>query len=63
MYLSCCAWALTAHPKDVLSDMRSLGFRRIDIRPDFLDEEEVPALLEHAFLERLFDSSLLRRTG
>jgi len=46
MYLSCCAWALTAHPKDVLSDMRSLGFHRIDIRPDFLDEEEVPALLE-----------------
>ena len=45
MYLSCCAWALTAHPKDVLSDMRSLGFNRIDVRPDFLEEEEVTALL------------------
>ena len=38
MYLSCCVWALTAHPSEVLSDMRSLGFHRIDVRPDFLIE-------------------------
>ncbi len=44
MYLSCCVWALTAHPEDVISDMRSLGFHRIDIRPDFLDTVDVQAL-------------------
>ena len=44
MYLSCCVWALTAHPKDVIADVRSLGFRRIDIRPDFLDSEGVQSL-------------------
>ncbi len=44
MYLSCCVWALTAKPSEVLSDMRSLGFNRIDIRPDFLEDEDVQAL-------------------
>ena len=44
MYLSCCVWALTAHPSKVLSDMRSLGFHRIDIRPDFPMEEDVQTL-------------------
>ncbi len=44
MYLSCCVWALTAEPSEVLSDMRSLGFHRIDIRPDFLEEKDVQAL-------------------
>lgn len=41
MYLSCCVWALTAHPSKVLADMSSLGFRMIDIRPDFLEGEDV----------------------
>ncbi len=44
MYLSCCVWALTAEPSEVLSNMRSLGFHRIDIRPDFLEDEDVQAL-------------------
>ncbi len=46
MYLSCCVWALTANPEEVLSDMRSLGFRRIDIRPDFLMEGNAHSLQE-----------------
>ena len=46
MYLSCCVWALTAHPSEVLSDMRSLGFHRIDIRPDFLIEGDARTLRE-----------------
>ena len=44
MYLSCCVWALTGHPSRVLSAMRSLGFQRIDIRPEFLDGEDVQSL-------------------
>lgn len=44
MYLSCCVWALTAHPSEVLSDMRSLGFHSIDIRPGFLIDEDAKAL-------------------
>ena len=44
MYLSCCVWALTAEPSEVLSNMRSLGFHRIDIRPDFLENADVQAL-------------------
>ena len=46
MYLSCCVWALTAHPSKVLSDMQSLGFNRIDIRPDFPIEGDAQALQE-----------------
>ena len=46
MYLSCCVWALTAHPAEVLSDMRSLGFRRIDIRPGFTVEGDARTLQE-----------------
>lgn len=44
MYLSCCVWALTAPQNEVISDMRSLGFKRIDIRPDFLEPEDLPTL-------------------
>ncbi len=36
MFLSCCVWALTAPEDDVMSGMQSLGFRWIDIRPEFL---------------------------
>lgn len=46
MYLSCCVWALTAPAANVLSDMRSLGFHRIDIRPDFLLEGDAKTLQE-----------------
>ncbi len=46
MYLSCCVWALTASPGEVLSDMESLGFRWIDIRPDFAPLKEVHSLSE-----------------
>ena len=35
MYLSCCVWALSAPEESVLSDMKALGFRWIDIRPEF----------------------------
>lgn len=44
MYLSCCVWALTADASIVLSGMRSLGFHKIDIRPDFLEKRDVPLL-------------------
>ncbi len=40
MYLSCCVWALTAPQNEVIADMRSLGFKSIDIRPDFLQPED-----------------------
>ncbi len=36
MYLSCCVWALTAPEENVMSDMQSLGFQWIDIRPQML---------------------------
>ncbi len=50
MYLSCCVWALTASPADVISDMGSLGFRWIDIRPDFAPPEEMKTLAERQSL-------------
>jgi len=46
MYLSCCVWALTAPQDKVISDMRSLGFKKIDIRPDFLEPEDLSTLEE-----------------
>ena len=46
MYLSCCVWALTANPGAVISDMGTLGFRWIDIRPDFAPMDEVLTLAE-----------------
>ncbi len=45
MYLSCCVWALEAPAREVISDMRSLEFHTIDIRPDFLEEEDVSVLM------------------
>lgn len=44
MYLSCCVWALTASPKEVITDMGTLGFGWIDIRPDFLESPDIQAL-------------------
>ena len=46
MYLSCCVWALTASDESVVTDMRTLGFRWIDIRPDFLKAPTIQALAE-----------------
>lgn len=60
MYLSCCVWALTAPENRVLSDMRALGFRCIDIRPDFL---QTPASQAHARSQSLKVSSVAASYG
>ena len=44
MYLSWCVWALTAPEESVLSDMNALGFRWIDIRPEFLKSSAAQAV-------------------
>ncbi len=44
MYLSCCVWALSAPEKDVYSDVNALGFRWIDIRPEFLKSSAAQAV-------------------
>ena len=44
MYLSCCIWALTGPEESVLSDMNALGFRWIDIRPEFLTSSAAQAV-------------------
>ena len=46
MYLSCCVWALTAPEEDVMSGMQSLGFRWIDIRPEFLTTSAAQAVAQ-----------------
>ena len=46
MYLSCCVWALTASTESVIADMRSLDFRWLDIRPDFLKPADMQVLAE-----------------
>jgi len=44
MYLSCCVWALTGPEESVLTDMNALGFRWIDIRPEFLKSSAAQAV-------------------
>lgn len=44
MYLSCCVWALSASEESVLSDMNALGFRWIDIRPEFQNSSAARAV-------------------
>ncbi len=51
MYLSCCVWALTASEESVLSDMNALGFRWIDIRPEFLTSSAAQAVAESHSLQ------------
>ena len=46
MYLSCCVWALTASAESAITDMRTLGFRWIDIRPGFLEAPNMQALAD-----------------
>ena len=43
MYLSCCVWALSAPEQDVYADMNALGFRWIDIRPEYLQSSAAQA--------------------
>ena len=51
MYLSCCAWAITAPPEETLADVSSLGFAWVDVRPEFLDHSERKAQLRAASLK------------
>jgi D-psicose/D-tagatose/L-ribulose 3-epimerase len=51
MYLSCCVWALTAPEEEVLSGMQSLGFRWIDIRPEYLTTTAAQAFARSRLLK------------
>ena len=60
MYLSCCVWALSAPEEEVMSGMQSLGFHRIDIRPEFLT---TPAAQAFAQARSLHVSSIAASYG
>ena len=51
MYLSCCVWALSASEEEVMSGMQSLGFRWIDIRPEFLTTTDAQEFARSRSLE------------
>jgi sugar phosphate isomerase/epimerase len=41
MNLSCCVWALTLPEKEILEEMKAIGFDWVDIQPQMLQTEEL----------------------
>lgn len=44
MKLSCCVWALTCSEREMLNEMKSIGFDWIDVQPQMLRTEESRSL-------------------